>query len=209
MSSSKTRYLMREVFDDGRAVRRPVDPASRKVPSSIPSFLKQDQTPRLARRDNVPSKVTTLRSTDVMSAQKAQRDLDSYWRQQTKKYGAADVRSPRPARQLPHAVSGKDMTPDAHQSHHSHYRFVKTRSRDDPRAQGVAPWEYTWRRPAGAAAQSYEKYDTARKVQTQALSSRAAAKTTSTHSKTEDMPPMPGSFGSLLKGRATDTLGEV
>ena len=198
------RYLLREVYNDGKALQRPMVAKAARTAISKPSFLTQAQAPRVARRGPGAqlreSKLTTLHSTDAMSAQQAQRDLDGFWRQEDQKYGAADVRSPRAVKRAHHPVSVANRTPNPHANHHDHYRYVKPRSRDDPRTLGAKPWDYRWRRPSSAAAEPYEKYDTARKVKTQLLSARApSAKMARARPKAEDLPPMPGSMDSLLK----------
>lgn len=199
------RYLMREVFNDGGS-RKPLRQAASRPSSPLPTILARDQTargPRLSglRGKEQKSKLQILRGgSDELSSKQAQRDLDSYWRHQTQKYGEADVRSRRPVMHLPHPAS-VDRTPDPHANHHSHYRYVRPHSRNDRRVQGVAPWDYRWRRPGSASGEPYEKFETARKVKTELLSSHQGpvirGKAVLAHSQAE-MPPMPGSFATLV-----------
>jgi len=188
------RYLLREVYNDGAVPRKVVQMAQKQVKLS-----------KNARQHVLRSKkiaVQTLRSTgDEMTSQQAQRDLDSYWGKESRKYRAQDVRSHRrPAASrstmsVPHAI-------DPPASHHSQYHFVKkTNNVADPRAEGAVPWDASWRRLHGASSQPLEQYDTQvqgrKKVATQGL--RQTAKVN------RDMPAFPGSFDSLLKKmRASD-----
>ena len=66
----------------------------------------------------------------------------------------------------------------------------------DKRSQGVAPWDYKWRRASGASGLPLEQYNTARKVRTAQM--RVAAPLHS-RATAHDLPPMPGSFDSLVQ----------
>ncbi len=185
---------MREVINDGRtvAVRKP---AARSHTHPLATAARAS-----ALKAPAHSSKSSLQSLRSMSARQAQRDLNAYWGKQAHKYKPADVRAPKPARRLPKSMAVHRASSPS--SHHQQYHFAKGHSFDDPRAQGAAPWEYSWRRPRGASAQPMEKYETQvqnglRASKTQGLrQTRASAHS---RAKAHDLPPMPGSFADLVE----------
>jgi len=186
---------VREVVNDGRraAVRKP---AARSHPHPRATAARAARA--TAAQGATHSSKSSLQSLRSMSAHQAQRDLNAYWGQQARKYKPADVRAQKPARRLPKPMAVHRASSP---SHAQQFHFAKGHSFDDQRAQGAAPWEYSWRRPRGASAQPLEKYDTQVQTGLRAGKTQGLRQTGASHSraKAHDLPPMPGSVGDLLK----------
>ena len=196
-SADYQRYLMREVFNDGRS--KAVQMPSKRVVTHASAGPKAQR--HVLHQKSV---LQTLRvSGDEMSAQQAQRDIDAYWSKQSHKYKAEDVRSPRRISKLPRQIARhKAVNLPAH---HSQYHYVKHHSFNDPRVEGAVPWQTSWHRPKGASSEPLEKFNTqptpglSAGGKTQRLRQtppRAQGHRANSH----DMPPLPGSFDSLVAG---------